>query len=83
MPGGRFPLDVRVTGVRALWREDLAKLREPRFVHPTKRLRQSHHQMALLEAQGYTTGEISKLTGYSETRISTLRHDPAFQMIVA
>lgn len=79
---GRFPLDIRITGVRSLTREDLGRLREPRFVHPTKRLRQSHHQLALLEAMGHTTQEISKLTGYSDTRISTLRNDPAFKMIV-
>jgi len=80
---GKFPLDIRITGVRALGREDLARLSEPRFVHPTKRLRQSHHQLALLEAQGYSTTEIAKLTGYSPQRVQTLRHDPAFAMIVA
>lgn len=80
---GKFPLDIRITNVRSLTKEDLGRLREPRFVHPTKRLRQSHHQLALLDAQGYSAGEISKLTGYSETRIFTLRNDPAFKMIVA
>lgn len=80
---GKFPLDIRITGVRSLTKEDLGKLREPRFVHPTKRMRQSHHQLALLEAMGYATGEIAKLTGYSDTRILSLRHDPAFMMLVA
>jgi hypothetical protein len=83
MPGGKFPLDIRITGVRALTKEDVGRLSEPRFVHPTKRLRQSHHQLALLDALGFKTAEISKLTGYSESRVFTLRADPAFQMIVA
>lgn len=66
-----------------LVREDLARLYEPRAVtNRPKKLRHSHHNVAMLIACGYTFDQIKTLTGYSHTRITTLRGDPAFEALI-
>lgn len=43
-----------------------------------KRLRTQHHHLARLLAEGRKEVEVSALTGYSQSRISILKNDPAF-----
>ena len=45
----------------------------------TLRLRQSHHFLARTLAEGRSVTEAAALTGYSPSRIYTLRDDPAFE----
>ena len=47
-----------------------------------KQLRDSHHRIAHLYAIGYKNNEIAEITGYSPTRLSTLRASPAFGELV-
>lgn len=47
-----------------------------------KRLRDSHHRIAHLYALGYRSGEVAEITGYSPSRLSTLRASPAFSELV-
>jgi hypothetical protein len=84
--GGRRPThDVGLAYVRDLTPDDLARLAEPtRAVVPaTLRLRQSHHTLARLIAQGTGNAEISAITGYAPATISRLRSDPALCELVA
>lgn len=48
-----------------------------------KRIRDHHHALARLVAQGKRTGEIARETGMSLSRISILKGDPTFQQLVA
>jgi hypothetical protein len=51
---------------------------------PTVRhLRESHHAVARLFAQGLRNAEISLQTGYSLSRLSVLQDDPTFMELVA
>lgn len=50
---------------------------------PLKKLRTSHHRVAKLVADGVREGEISLITGYSVSRISYFKTDPAFRELVA
>ena len=46
------------------------------------RLRTTHHELARLLAMGYKNVEVSRMTGYSQSRISILLHDPMFAELV-
>lgn len=48
-----------------------------------KALRYNHHLLAKAVASGKTLLECSKLTGLSQSRISDLKNDPAFQELVS
>ena len=50
---------------------------------PMTRLRQSHHGIARLMAEGRKQVEIAEITGYSQSRLSILKNDPAFRELVA
>lgn len=47
-----------------------------------KRLRTQHHHLARLIAEGRKEIEVSALTGYSQSRISILKNDPAFAELI-
>jgi hypothetical protein len=87
--GGRRPAhNTGLTYVRDLVPEDLAALAAPStsagaMVPATLRLRQSHHTLARLIAQGTGNAEISAITGYAPATISRLRSDPAMRELVA
>lgn len=49
---------------------------------PLSRLRNSHHMLARLLAEGRGNSEAALVTGYSPSRISILRGDPAFASLV-
>lgn len=65
--------------------EDLAELELPvgGGVHDLENLKEAHHKLAMLLAQGVRTGEAAMLTGYSISRICALRKDPAFMESMA
>jgi hypothetical protein len=73
--------------VRELNEADLALLRsQPVSVRngtTLRRLRASHHRIAQLAADGVSPTEISRVTGYSLSRIYVLLSDPAFKETVS
>lgn len=81
---GRAAKAVSVEIVRELTSADLALLETERGIKPSsiKRLRDAHHAMARLIAQGLSGTEISIITGYSQSRISILKADPTFSDLV-
>lgn len=82
---GRPPANIEGEIVREIGEGDLARLAVPRGIQPPvlKRLTQMHHAIARLVAQGEAGYSIAMATGYSESRISILKSDPAFQELVA
>lgn len=71
--------------VRPLNAADLAMLDEPRGVvtPPLKKIRDSHHQLARLIARGFSSRDMSVITGYSVSRISILKNDPTFSELIS
>lgn len=49
---------------------------------PLQEIRQPHHRLARLLAQGMRPIEVSRQTGYSVSRISMLQADPAFRELI-
>lgn len=47
-----------------------------------KRIRDAHHSIARLVSEGRPAAEISAITGYSQSRLSILKSDPAFAELV-
>jgi len=78
------PRKLRVLEVRDLDEGDLALLAEPRksVAVPIKRLRERHHALARLIAQGIAPGTAGLMTGYSGSRVSILQADHAFGELV-
>lgn len=70
---------------RALSPADLASLLNghPAPKQSLRRIRDSHHAMARLVAEGRPGTEISALTGFTPSSISILKNDPAFAELVA
>lgn len=81
---GRPPKPVEVEFVRDLSEADLALLASGRGVQAPsiKRLRDRHHALARLLAQGMSASEASAVTGYDPSRISILKKDPTFAELV-
>lgn len=87
-------LDLRIVGrpqkltafvARELTEDDLGQLHLPRpSSRPPeiKKLRQRHHELARLLAQGTPEGEAAKATGYTLARVSVMKGDPAFQELM-
>lgn len=74
----------RILSVRSLTREDLPKLKAPRVGPPRiKSFRETHHRLARMIAAGFRDHEICRKTGFSQSRIGSLRQDPAFQQLVS
>lgn len=81
---GRPARLLEVEVVRDLRPEDLALLALERGVKPPsiKKLRDSHHAIARCIAEGKPNTETMFVTGYSASRISILKNDPAFIELV-
>jgi hypothetical protein len=81
---GRRASSVPFAVSRELTAEDLLATGEAASIQalPIKSLRQSHHQLARLVAQGEKPAVISEITGYSINRISVLKSDPQFTELV-
>ncbi len=74
-------LDLEIAGaVRELTPDEAGQSNQPRLL---VRLRDSHHQVARLIAAGLRTQDVSRMTGYSISRLSWLQsQDPAFRELV-
>jgi hypothetical protein len=81
MPAGRPAKSAKVLSVREISLTELFNVKRG-SVPAVKKLRDSHHKMAQLFACGLKPGEVAELTGYSLTRVSLLRSDPAFDDLV-
>ena len=63
--------------------DDLSELSRPAPAPSSlKRIRDIHHYIARLVAEGRRTTDIARETGYSISRISILKSDPAFAQLV-
>lgn len=84
---GRRQNALSAVAVRPLSEADIAVLtsgvRAKTPDRPIKRLRDRHHMIARLLANGKTPSEISLITGMDLPRISVLRNDPTFKQLVA
>lgn len=86
---GRKPSGVQGSVTRELEPSDIQKLHGLSFgalgsvAPPLKRLKHSHHGLARLVADGVREGEISSITGYSQSYISTIKKHPDFVDLVA
>jgi hypothetical protein len=84
---GRRKLHVNHFLDRELTEEDVIILMEdpPRGSETPSiiKLKQSHHKLAQLLAEGVPDIEASLITGYAQSRISILKTDPAFKELLA
>lgn len=82
--GGRPRASIVLEYVRDMTPEDLEELAGPREVRlpAVKRLRYTHHRLARMVALGQKGVDISQLAGFSQSRLSILSNDPAFQELV-
>lgn len=83
---GRTAMPVSAEYVRDLALEDLIELGSAESgiqAIPVKELRNNHHAIAKLLAQGAKTGEVSVILGIGVSRISILQSDPAFIELLA
>jgi hypothetical protein len=79
---GRRGRGYEILAVRELTADEVKNLHRAKLP-AVKRLRHAHQRLALLIATGLTDGEISTLTGYSLSRISSLKADPAFRQLIS
>ena len=84
---GRRPADVEFGYLRDLDENDVLILGTSEPLGATtpaiKKIRDSHHKLASLLASGLKDVEVSLITGYSQSRISILKHDPAFKNLLS
>lgn len=74
-------LDLEIAGiVREVEEGEVAPAAKPRQLMV---LRDSHQHAARLVARGLRDEEICHITGYTLSRLSTLKRDPSFQELVA
>jgi hypothetical protein len=83
--GGRKPQPLGAEVLRELTSSDLGLLTTERGVKPThlQRITDRHHALARCLATGMGAAEASLVTGYTPSRISVLRGDPAFEELIA
>lgn len=82
---GRPPKATMVEIVRELGPDDVRQLGKGIGSKPSalKRITETHHLIARLMAQGEAGYAIADATGYSQSRLSILKGDPAFQELIA
>lgn len=83
--GGRAAKSLHAEVVRELTASDLALLATERGVQPShvQRITDRHHALARCLASGMSATEAGLCTGYTGSRISILRGDPAFEELIA
>jgi hypothetical protein len=82
---GRKQRELTATPVRPVTEADLAVLRSAEkgsMPRPIMRLRDRHHAIARMVANGMSNGQISLVSGMDPSRISILRSDPTFRQLV-
>ena len=72
-----------ITNIRSIARADLSHLQARRPVKTLAAIRDTHHRVARAIAAGLPLTEVALATGYSLSRVNTLRADPAFTDLVA
>lgn len=82
---GALRRDLHISYERDLTEADLAALDQYRGVKPRSlvRIHASHHSLAKCLASGMKQSQAALVTGYSQSRISILQNDQAFQALVA
>jgi hypothetical protein len=73
--------DLTEADVGALW--DVPEGGLESESNPVLKIRNTHHALARLLAEGRKQVEVSAITGYSPSYISTIQHDPAFKNLVS
>lgn len=73
--------DLTEADVNALWDIPAGGLQSE--TNQVLKIRNTHHALARLLAEGRKQVEISSITGYSPSYISTIQHDPAFKNLVS
>lgn len=83
--GGRQAKQLHAEVVRELTQSDLALLATERGIQPThvQRITDRHHALARCLASGMSATEAGLCTGYTASRISVLRGDPAFEELIS
>lgn len=83
--GGRATKQLHAEVVRELTQSDLALLSTERGIQPThvQRITDRHHALARCLASGMSATEAGLCTGYTASRISVLRGDPAFEELIS
>jgi len=81
---GRAPQPIIATVVRELEENDLVLLAEEKGSKPSaiKRITERHHALARILANGMKESEAATFCGYSISRISILKSDPAFKELL-
>ena len=82
---GKAPRELFLQYVRDISLEDLQTIlvTELGSEHrPLQRIRQVHHSIAMLLAQGKEEVDVSRITGRSPANIRMLKQDPAFQNLL-
>lgn len=72
--------------IRELTEEDdlaVAEVATDNGVRALTRIRQTHHAMARLIAEGRANTEVAAITGYTPQRVMVLKQDPMFSELVA
>lgn len=72
--------------LREVTEEDIVLISEVPAGHehkPLQKIRDSHHLVARLLAEGFQPVEVSRISGYSPSRISFLKNDPSFKELLA
>lgn len=82
---GRQEAHIEMESAGPILEEDLALLALPRNSKPPAilRLRDRHHALARLLAQGYSERDAAIISGYDISRVSILKNDPTFQELVS
>jgi hypothetical protein len=82
---GRKAVALRAEVVREITESDLALLQTERGIKPTaiQRISERHHALARCLATGLSVSDACAITGYTPSRISILKGDPAFEELVA
>lgn len=83
--GGRQAKSLHAEVIRELTQSDLALLSTERGIQPShvQRITDRHHALARCLASGMSATEAGLVTGYTGSRISILRGDPAFEELIS
>ena len=73
----------KILEVRSLVPADLEHLRNKSIPARVKNIKEAHHNVARLLAAGLSNREVANRLGYTEARISNLKHDPSVAELIA
>jgi hypothetical protein len=73
-----YSRDLVESDIKAMWTAPKLPVASQQLV----KLRNTHHMLARLLAEGRPNEECALITGYTPSRVSVLKQDPAFQELV-